>query len=124
MAPMGNSTILKGWLFSTCFTVLRKKNISGLTDLHLFNTDVCVHGALRLTPVPSLFPSDAASTSTGTLQVCVEGVWTSLCSEGLSNLEAAVACAQLGYSRFGEFEAERWSVHGTVKSPIKRDIPK
>ena len=47
----------------------------------------CSSGNLRLTPGPS----------TGTLQICKNNEWNNVCSTDWGNLDAAVACRQLGY---------------------------
>ena len=54
--------------------------------------DLCEHGDLRLDP----FLPDVMS---GVVEVCLDGVWTSVSGDGWSSLEASVTCRQLGYSQ-------------------------
>lgn len=63
---------------------------------------MCEHGALRLSLTSPPLSSEEA-TSVGAFEICVDGVWTSMCSDGLSNLEASVACMQLGFSELGQY---------------------
>lgn len=50
--------------------------------------DVCQHGDIRLLDELS-----------GEVKVCLDGVWTSLCGDEWSSVEASVACRQLGYAQ-------------------------
>ena len=47
--------------------------------------------------------SDGSSTSEkmGTVELCTNGEWTSICDNGWDNNDAAVVCAQLGFSAAG-----------------------
>lgn len=41
---------------------------------------------------------------TGSVEICVDGVWTSLCGNEWSAIEAAVACRELGYMHYGALQ--------------------
>ena len=43
-------------------------------------------------------PSSPILVSSGRLEVFLEGVWGSVCSDGFSSTEAAVACDQMGFN--------------------------
>ena len=53
----------------------------------------CVHGDIRL--------EGGVDALEGRVEVCHDGVWTTVCSSGWGNAEAAVACRQLNYSSSG-----------------------
>ena len=55
----------------------------------LANTDDCSNGDVRL--------QDGTHESNGRVEVCSNGIWTSVCSEGWSNFEAHVICKQLNF---------------------------
>ncbi len=57
--------------------------------MHLLLT-VCDNGAIRL-----VLGSDQYS---GQVEVCVDRSWGTICSMGWENVDAGVACRQLGYS--------------------------
>ena len=39
----------------------------------------------------------------GRLEVCIDEVWGTICDDAFDSMDAGVACAQLGYSRFSKF---------------------
>ena len=43
---------------------------------------------------------------TGLVQVCLDRSWTYVCGSGWSNVDAAVACRQLGYSFYRKFQVK------------------
>lgn len=53
----------------------------------------CNHGDIRLISVGNVLE--------GRVEVCHDGVWGTVCSNGWEQAEAVVACRQLGYSRSG-----------------------
>jgi len=48
------------------------------------------------------FPAQGQFVAAGTVQVCVEGAWTFVCGRDWSDMDAAIACRQLGYSPTGK----------------------
>ena len=66
------------------------------TLLHLlapFVPDNCTEGSVRL-----LFGS---TTRSGTVQVCVNDTWGSICDRSWDSRDATVTCRQLGFDTFG-----------------------
>lgn len=58
----------------------------------------CEHGQLRLksTGVPQEEQLE------GTLEICFGGNWGTVCDDGWDNVDASVACRQLGFSYAGK----------------------
>ena len=61
---------------------------------HYILTAVCEHGTVRL---------QGGTSSTGRVEVCVNGTWGTLCSDFWDNNDATVVCNQLGYSPYGNY---------------------
>ena len=45
---------------------------------------------------------DSVSESEGHVEVCLDQTWASVCGDSWDNVDAGVACRQLGFSRFSE----------------------
>uniref|UniRef100_A0A1X7VNN3 SRCR domain-containing protein n=1 Tax=Amphimedon queenslandica TaxID=400682 RepID=A0A1X7VNN3_AMPQE len=69
----------------------------------------CEEGAVRIT--------DGLIENEGRLEVCVDGVWGSVCDDGWDKTDAHVACQQLGFSEL-EPEAYYGSTFGVSTGPI------
>ena len=55
--------------------------------------DNCTHGEVRL-----LLGSNEME---GTVEVCINGYWGTICDNGWDSRDAGVICRQLGHSSFG-----------------------
>ena len=55
----------------------------------------CEEGAVRI--------SDGLIENEGRLEVCVNGVWSSVCDAGWDKTDAHVVCQQLGFSELGTY---------------------
>ena len=55
----------------------------------------CEEGAVRI--------ADGLIENEGRLEVCVKGVWGSVCDAGWDKTDAHVVCQQLGFSELGTY---------------------
>ena len=55
--------------------------------------DNCTHGSVRL--------SSGQTGRSGTIEVCVDGYWGTICHYGWDGRDADVVCRQLGFNTFG-----------------------
>ena len=62
--------------------------------LRCFNKGVCTEGAVRL--------SDGIIDNEGRVEVCVNGVWGTVCDQGWSKTDANIICKQLGLPDTGK----------------------
>ena len=91
-------------------------------QIHFFTADICAHGTVRMEPLDPVGDQPVPPGGmTGTVQLCVDGVWTSVCGEEWSSLEAAVVCAELGYSQYGTEWAGQ-AGHSVVRAGCNTDI--
>lgn len=61
-------------------------------DIIFFHTE-CNDGDIRLADIPN--PLE------GRVEICYSGLWGTVCRRGWNDIDAAVACRQLGFSSFG-----------------------
>ena len=54
----------------------------------------CTDGKLQIRGYPRV--------GLGRLEVCVNGTWSTVCKDGWDDIDARVACHQLGFSIFGK----------------------
>lgn len=56
----------------------------------------CDEGDIRLIESSNRF-------QIGLIEICVNGIWGTICRDSWGNVEASIACKQLGYSPYGTF---------------------
>ena len=66
--------------------------------------DNCTHGDLR---IASRSDDESALSSEGRLEICVNGVWGTICDLKYGTRDATVACKQLGYDGQGMHERHK-----------------
>ena len=54
----------------------------------------CCEGEVRL--------EDGSVFNEGRVEVCVDGIWGTVCNDYFASIDASVVCRQLGFSRFGK----------------------
>ena len=57
--------------------------------------DKCIHGDVRLV--------GGTNENEGTVQVCVNDIWGTICDDNWNSNDASVVCGQLGYIVSGTF---------------------
>ena len=67
-----------------------------LTTLYTQDYDHCTDGDIRLVN------NNGTIDQEGHVEVCVNGVWGSICRSGWTLTSAYVACKQLGYQHAGQ----------------------
>ena len=72
----------------------------------------CTHGSLRLV--------GGAHSHEGRVEICMEGVWGTICDSFWDNDDAKVACRQLGYPENG-MEREKEREKGVKKGGERRE---
>ena len=61
--------------------------------LFFIESTSCVDGAVRLV--------NGSISQEGRVEVCVNGVWGTICGTGWNKIDAFVVCKQLGYTNSG-----------------------
>ena len=80
--------------YATAFFKIKRQHLKCfIIYFILLVKDSCTTGSLRLIAEPN--------THKGRIEICMDGVWGSICSRYWDNNDARVACHQLGYSKYG-----------------------
>ena len=72
----------------------RLVNYAGYLHLLVLSAVVCVNGDLRL--------QGGANEREGRLEICNNQAWGTVCDNFWDNIDAGVACFQLGYTKAGK----------------------
>ena len=72
-----------------------------IISLYLLSIVSCnTHGAVRL--------RRSSSRNSGRVEICVNGVWGTVCDDYWDSTDVSVVCGQLGYSRFGKISQQTY----------------
>ena len=79
-----------------CFNFMLLNKKSWILENVIFcSTGTCTDGAIRL--IGGSVPTE------GRVEVCQNDAWGTVCDDGWTDVDASVACRQLGYSRFSKW---------------------
>lgn len=81
-----------------CGFISRECTQSRLQCFNFFLTG-CTTGDIRII--------GGSNSNEGRVEVCSNNEWGTVCDDGWSNIDAAVACRQLGFSATGNQDSER-----------------
>ena len=76
----------------------------------------CTEGAVRLTGYRSSSPRE------GTVEICVNGYWGTICSNGWDSRDARVICSTLGFPSLGLCTHSKYYKHISVASSYTYDV--
>ena len=54
----------------------------------------CTEDSIRLV--------DGAGNGTGRVELCIGGLWSTICDSGFDDMDAAYVCGKLGFQQIGE----------------------
>ncbi len=52
--------------------------------------------------------------SSGTVEMCLDGIFRSVCDDGWDNVDASVLCKEIGFSEYGECELFRNNINDVI----------
>ena len=67
---------------------------NGKTNIIFDTLELCQDGDVQL--------ADGSYNNVGRIDLCVNGIWGTICSNSFDNKDASIVCRQLGYSSFGK----------------------
>ena len=79
-----------------------------MTNWNLCNVGRCQPWTIQLVATQS--------EGTGLVQACLDRYWIYVCGSGWSDVDAAVACRQLGYSFYRKFQAKMYTYNSKLYS--------
>ena len=65
-----------------------------MIDINIMSPIACTNGAIRLI--------GGSSSREGRVEVCVSGIWGTVCEDHWSSIDAQVVCRQAGFSSSGK----------------------
>ena len=104
--------------YNNLFTIIIKllthsKLMTAFCILYSDDGITCPNGNIRLVHMTDSY-SNSYGRSEGRLEVCYNNEWGTVCSDGWNNSDATVACKQLGYYDYIDYNSTASNGSGSV----------